>query len=191
MTTDDLLAREAIRHCLLRHFRAADRCDAALMHAAWWDDGRFVGGPVEGTAIEFVPVLMDMLPAAFDAVMHYIANTLIDVAGDCARAELYGIGWHLLIDNPAAIVGAIGETAFANIEYAPGKRFEMLVGVRYAVTLALRGTEWRIITMQPIIEWTRVQPSTGIVEGGLPAAMPTLPHRDTTDASYFGGDWRP
>ena len=191
MTTDDLLAREAIRHCVLRHFRAADRCDAALMHAAWWDDGRFVGGPVEGTAREFVAVLMDMLPAAFDAVMHYIANILIDVADDGARAELYGIGWHLLIDDPAAIAGAIGETAFASIEYARGKRFEMLVGVRYAVTLARRGTEWRIATMQPIIEWTRVQPSAGIVEGGLPAAMPTLPHRDTADASYFGGDWRP
>lgn len=191
MTVDGLLAESAIRRCLLRHFRAADRAEGDLMRAAWWPDGRFVGGPVEGPASEFVDQLMEMLPALFETIMHYIANTLVTVEGEQAKAELYGIGWHLVADDPEAILGTIGEAKFAEFGKDAARRYEMWVGVRYAVTLTQRCGEWRIATMQPVIEWSRVQPYAGISEGGLPAAMPTTPLRSRADASYFGGDWTP
>jgi SnoaL-like domain len=187
MTVDELIAREEIRQCLLRHFRAADRADLDLERAAWWPDGTFVGGPVEGTASDFAAPLFEALPAQFETLMHYIANMLIQVSGDTAHAEIYGIGWHLLADDPEMLKAVLGEAKLAEFGNDVTKRYEMWVGVRYAVELRRREGEWRIFTMQPIIEWTRVQRYSGISEGGLPSAMPTRARRDRGDASYFGG----
>jgi SnoaL-like domain len=192
VTVDDLIAREEIRHCLLRHFRAADRLDIELEKTAFWPDGHFVGGPLDGPMTEFAgPLFEEMLPKSFERVMHYIANMLVTIDGDMAQVELYGIGYHLLVDDAATIEGVIGAKRFNDFGRDANKRYELLVGVRYAVTLQRRGGEWRILTMQPIIEWTRVQHHAGIVDGGLPSAMPTVPMRDRSDASYFGGGWQP
>ncbi len=191
VTIEELLAREDISQCLLRHFRAADRLDLAAEAEAFWPDGRFVGGPVEGPASSFMGSLFDTLRSSFESVMHYIANMAITVTGDCGRAELYGIGWHLLADDAAVVAGVIGEQKFAEFGRNASKRYELWVGVRYAVEMQRRGQEWRILTMQPIIEWTRVQHYNGIAAGGLPAAMPTVPRRDRSDASYFAQEWNP
>ncbi len=54
MTVEDLIAREEIRTSILRHFRAADRLDSELERKAFWEDGHFINGPVEGPLTEFI-----------------------------------------------------------------------------------------------------------------------------------------
>ncbi|WP_068086784.1 nuclear transport factor 2 family protein [Novosphingobium rosa] len=189
MTPDELLAREAIRHCLLRHFRAVDRGDEALERTAFWPDGQYLGGPVAGPASDFVGPLFGLLGSCFERVMHSVTNMLITVSGDSALVEAYATGWQLLADTPEVLEGVLGPAMLADL--APGARYELLIGARYAVEMARREGEWRILTMQPIIEWTRVQQQAGITEGGLPAAMPTVPLRHAGDASYFAGRFQP
>ena len=191
MDVEELLARETIRTVLLRHFRAADRADRDLCQTAWWPDGRFIGGPVEGTATEWLGALFEGLPASYDVLMHYIANMLITVEGSRGLAELYGIGYHLIVDDPDVLKAVMGDTLHADIDQEPGERYEMWVGVRYAVEMQRREGAWRILTMQPIIEWSRVQRYAGIGEGGVPAAMPTPAARDGSDATYFEGAFAP
>lgn len=191
LAIEDLLAREEIRQCVLRHFRAADRADLALERSALWPDARFIGGPVDGTADEFSGPLIAMLPDLFDTLIHYITNLLVTVTGSRGLVEAYGFAYHLIRDDPEALGAVLGEAKLAELAPQAGQRIEMTIGVRYAIEMQRRGEEWRILTMQPIIEWTRVQPWSGIAEGGLVAAMPTPSLRSPTDASYFGGEFRP
>lgn len=188
----ELIDREEIRQCVLRHFRAADRVDADLERAAFWDDGCFVGGPIDGKMSDIIPSLYgELLGQSFDVTCHYIANMMVTVAGNSGFVECYGVGYHLIADNPAALQGVLGEAKYAEIADRPGDRHELLVGVRYAVEMARRQGVWKIFKMQPIIDWTRVQPAAGIVDGGLPAAIAGRGQRSRSDASYFGGDWAP
>lgn len=192
MTVDELLAREEIRQAVLRHFRAADRVDAALERAAFWPDGHFVGGPMDGRIADIVPTLYgDLLGRFFETTCHYIMNLMTTVTGERARVEAYGIGYHLIANDAEALVGVLGEATFAEFGRDSGRRYELLVGVRYAIVLERRAGEWRILTMQPIVDWTRAQPYAGIAAGGLPAAIAARGRRDRDDASYFGQDWTP
>ena len=192
MTVEELIAREEIRTSILRHFRAADRLDIELERKAFWEDGHFINGPVEGPLTEFIgPLFGEILPGSFDLVMHYAQNMLITLEGDAAFVELYATAYHAIADDPAVIAGVIGEAKFAEFGNDASRRYEMLVGVRYVIVMQRRSGEWRIYTMQPIIEWTRVQHCDAITVGGLPAAMPTKACKDRGDASYFGKDWIP
>lgn len=188
MTVEELIAREQIRQSLLRHFRAADRVDAELEERAFWPDGHFIGGPVHGAMAEAIPGLYGgLLGETFETTCHYITNILVTVEGDRGHVECYGVGYHLIADNAETIAGVLG----ADFPLETGQRYELLVGVRYAVVMERRQGEWRILTMEPVIDWTRAQPHAGIGDAGLAATIAGRGQRNHCDASYFGKDWMP
>lgn len=192
MTIEELAAREEIRQCVLRHFRAADRVDAELEREAFWPDGHFVGGPVHGPMAEAIgPLFREMLPQAFETTCHYIANLLLTVEGDRGFVEACGVGYHLIADSPEAAAAVLGEAKLKELNYHPDRRYELLVGVRYAITLERRDGTWKILTMAPVIDWSRAQPYAGIVHGGLPDAISGRGRRDREDPTYFGRGWKP
>lgn len=192
MTVEELIAREEIRQVVLRHFRAADRVDEALERGAFWPDGHYVGGPVHGAMEDAIPGLFgELLGATFEKTCHYITNLLVTVDGDRGFVECYGVGYQLVVDDPAVVESVLGPTAFARFGRDHRQRYELLVGVRYAVVMERRAGEWRILTMEPIVDWTRAQVRDGTGEEGLVSAMAGRGRRDRSDPSYFGAAWAP
>lgn len=188
LKVEELIDREEIRSIILRYFRAADRVDAELGTPTFWEDGQFIGGPLPGPMKDVLPALYgELLPNAFELTLHYIQNLTVKVDGDRGYAEAYAIGYQL-VKGEEAIVGAVGAEAYAR--FGEGSdRVEFLAGVRYAIELERRGKEWRMSTMAPIIDWTRVQPYQGIVgDAGLLGAITNRGTRDRSDQSYFGRD---
>lgn len=192
ITVEELLAREEIRQAILRHFRAVDRVDAALERDAFWEDGQFVGGPVAGPMTEAIPVLYEqLLPGFFESTCHYISNLLVTVDGSSGFVEAYGVGYQVIANRPDALEAVLG--AEAPKENAPdvSRRYELLIGVRYAIRVECREGVWKIATMEPVVDWARVRPYVGIPNGGLPAAIAGRGRRDRADPTYFGRQWKP
>ena len=188
LKVEELIDREEVRSLILRYFRAADRVDAELGTPTFWEDGHFIGGPLAGTMEDVMPALYnDLLPNAFELTLHYIQNLVVTMEGDRGFAEAYAVGYQL-VSGRDAIVGAVGAETYARYG-GDSDRVELLVGVRYAIELERRGGEWRMLTMAPIVDWTRVQPYQGIVgDAGLLAAITNRGKRDRSDQSYFGRD---
>jgi hypothetical protein len=120
---------------VLRYCRGVDRMDRELVRACFHDDahddhGSFVGG---------VDDLLDWmwgLLAKFDRTMHLIGNLLVEVRGDVARSEAYGVAFHR------------GDAA------KPHRN--LVSGFRYIDRFERRGGEWRIARRVVTTEWTRV-----------------------------------
>lgn len=182
MTIDELVAHEEIRQAIYRHFRAADRMDAALDRTAFWDDGVFVGGPFDGPAGEEMPHLYsDTMRTFFSATMHYMSNVLIDLRGDEAFVEIYGMPYHVV--PPGSHAAAFGARA---PELDPALSYELWMGVRYSVRMERRQDVWKIAAMKLVVDWSKVVPYTGLTEadGGVYDIVRLRGTRDGSDPSY-------
>ena len=98
---------------------------------------------------------------------HSIANALVEIDGDAARAETCCTALH--------IVGM------------PGQWFEMVVGGRYLDTLARGAEGWRITERLYVMDWNRQGPATMQDSGGLYDTLRRRGARKPDDPSYA---WR-
>ncbi len=130
MTPDlaDMLAREAIRNCIVRLARGEDRRNAALISSAYWGDATIDFGTFKG---DFATYLGFVVPGdpALPCTLHFLGQTHIELDGDTARAETLVSSYHR-IDTGA------GHT-------------DSTIGGRYLDTLTRRAKEdgageWRI-----------------------------------------------
>jgi hypothetical protein len=88
---DDLLAREAIRACLVRYTRGIDRHDAALVASAYHPDATDDHTMYIGPGKDFGAAANAAHDATWEAHQHYVTNITIDLEGDRAHVESYWI----------------------------------------------------------------------------------------------------
>ncbi|MBB6125354.1 nuclear transport factor 2 family protein [Sphingobium subterraneum] len=189
LSLSELSDREEIRQVIYKHFRAADRLDQALEMEACWDDAVFEGGPVDQLMSEAVPIIYgEMLPKYFDVTNHYMANFLIDVRGDEAFTETYALAYHIVPADEHAIMAVLGPKKFAEMNNDASRRYEFIMGMRYAMRLEKRGGVWKIATIRIVNDWSSAKPYSGVEEEGVYSFLKLRGTRDRTDQSY---PWNP
>lgn len=162
----ELLDKQAITEVVLRYCRGVDRLDLPSVRACYHDDGIDHHTGFDGTADEYVAWLGSVL-GRFTGTLHLVGNQLVDVVGDVARAESYGMAHHW--GEPADDFTVNFTSAF-----------------RYVDRMERRGGEWRIAERWAVREWTRSVPAGTVrpKEGEGPS-----PRRDRADLVYR--DWPP
>lgn len=131
----ELLDKQAIREVVLRYCRGIDRLDRELVRDCYWPEAIDEHGSFVGTRDEYVAWVFDRMLPRYEFTTHHVMNQLIEVDGDRARSETYGISTHRSAPdhNPLDL-----ETAF-----------------RYVDDFERRGGEWRIARRTCTLEWTR------------------------------------
>jgi hypothetical protein len=156
----ELLAERDIRAVVLRYARGIDRLDLELVRSCYWPEATDVHGPFTGTRDEFVDWVGPLLQRQ-TMTMHHLANVLIDLSGDVAAVETYGVAYH-----------AGGKAGDLRWNYA--------AGFRYVDRFERRDGEWRIADRVTVVEW--VTPWDKDVE--RTAVFGDRSRRDTTDPVY-------
>jgi ketosteroid isomerase-like protein len=129
-----LIDKEDIRELVQRYARALDRCDLALMKSVYWEDGIFehadhYNGPAHGFCEHAVAFLTTLGP-----LQHFICQQLIELKGDKAIGESYGLAFHRAAE-------------------ASGKPFDSWVGARLLDRYERRGGVWKIAHRKTVVEW--------------------------------------
>jgi hypothetical protein len=155
----DLIDDRAIRDVVLRYCRGIDRMDQDLVRSCYHPDARDAHGTFEGGVDELITWVWRVL-ARYAVTQHFVANQLVELDGDQARSETYGVAVHR---TPA------------------GKEAGNLVtGFRFIDDFERRG-EWRILRRVATTEWVRVwRPED---DWPVPAGMLTG-RRDRDDPVY-------
>lgn len=130
-----LAAESAIRRVLLTYARGIDRLDLELVRSCYWPEATDVHGTFSGTRDDFLSWVGPLL-RRHTMTMHHLANVLVDVHGDAAGVETYGVAYHS--GEPAGDV-----------------RWNYAAGFRYVDRFARRSGEWRIADRVTVIEWVR------------------------------------
>ena len=89
----EMLDRDRIRNAVVTLARGEDRRDADLVSSAFWPDATFDYGVFEG---DFPAYLAWVTPGA-DSIpntQHVLAQTLIELDGDKAKAETHVVSYH-------------------------------------------------------------------------------------------------
>jgi hypothetical protein len=95
MTVEELLDREAIRDCVFRYCRGADRVDEALMRSSYWPDATDQHGGYSGSARGFIDNALKTLRISEPGI-HQVHNILIDFQPGGALVESYFSAWNML-----------------------------------------------------------------------------------------------
>ena len=128
----ELLDRQAIHDVMMRYARGVDRSDLAMVESCYHPGATDDHGSFKGTVEEFMLWLPEQLEA-FDSLMHFIGNMLIELDGDAAHVETYCVSYHRL----------------------KGQDVDTLFGLRYVDRFEKRNDEWRIATRRIVAEWNR------------------------------------
>lgn len=89
----ELLDRDKVRTCIVRLARGEDRRDAAVLSACFWPDSTFDYAMYKGSFPEY----LDWVVPGADAILntqHVLGQTVIELAGDTAKAETHVISYH-------------------------------------------------------------------------------------------------
>jgi hypothetical protein len=180
MTADEagllrqLLEKERIRQVLYLYVRGVDRFDEDLIRSAFHPDATDQHGDRTFTVGE----LIDWLGGRRSTVeqsMHLVGNVLIELHGDRALVESYGVAHHRYSPGaPESHVGEIAET--------DGLPTRFVTVYRYVDRFERRAGEWRIGHRTVVLEdsWPLV------VKAPLPSAsLWTLAQRDASDPLWL------
>jgi ketosteroid isomerase-like protein len=131
----ELLDKEEIRELVQRYARALDRCDLELMKSVFHDDGVFehadhYKGPAHGFCEHAVGFLSTLGP-----LQHFVCQQLIEVHGETAYGESYGLAFHRAHDPS-------------------GKAFDAIVGARLLDRYTRRNGAWKIAHRKTVVEWS-------------------------------------
>ncbi len=141
----ELADREAIRDCLYRYSRGADRCDEDMLRSAYWEDAFDDHVLFAGSREELIAWVIPLLRAMSQS-QHLIGNIFIRVHGAQADVESYYYGYHR-VGNGAGFHDSISSGRYVD-------RFER------------RDGEWRILRRQVVVDWFRDYPDSGDWENG-------------------------
>ncbi|CAN7336945.1 nuclear transport factor 2 family protein [Phenylobacterium sp. LjRoot219] len=165
---DELADREAIRDCLYRYSRGADRCDEEMIRSAYWPDAIDDHMAFSGTREELIAWMMPIMKGGMDQTQHLIANVLIQLHGAAANVESYFYGFH-------------------RIRGEDGKPRDTIGAGRYLDRFERRDDEWRIAKRTVITDWFRDYPDSADWEAG-PFGMQVPPggrHPDDPSYAFF------
>lgn len=149
--TAELADREAIRDCIYLAARGLDRCDPALLRAAYWPDADIDLEMFGGSIDQFVEKSIRSLETNYESAMHSVSNILIRLDGDAAGVESHVYGYHCYTGD--------------------GSRRDAIICGRYLDRFARRQGEWRIAARTVIVDWFRIYPDSGDWHEG-PLGMP-------------------
>jgi ketosteroid isomerase-like protein len=129
-----LLDQQAIRDVVLRYCRGIDRLDLELVRDCYHPDATDEHGGFVGDRDEYVEWVGGIL-GRFAGTMHVVANQLVEVTGDAARSETYGVAYH-----------------WGDPPDDQGRNFT--TGFRYVDRFERRDDRWRIARRVAVREWT-------------------------------------
>lgn len=159
----ELSDKQEIAEVVLRYCRGVDRLDLAAVRACYHDDGIDHHTGFSGDADAYVAWL-DTVLRRFSGTMHFIGNQLVEVWGDVARCESYGMAhhWGDPVDD-------------ASLNFTSG--------FRYVDRMERRAGVWKVAERWAVREWTRLVPADTVrpKEGQGPG-----PRRDRTDPVFQG-----
>lgn len=157
---DVLLAKQAIRELVYQIARGVDRADAALITAAFHDDGTDDHGAYQGSAAGFAEWATSFPMARSQ---HHIGNVIAEVDGDSARAESYFSAQH---NWPV-----------------DGVMMQVMAGGRYLDTFERRQSVWKLTHRHAIYDWEQLVPQQE-QEGSRTDGTRAWGERGTGDPSY-------
>lgn len=136
-----LLDKQEISEVLARYFRGADRMDRELVRSCYHSDAVDVHGGFEGGVEEYIEWSFALL-RKYTSTFHFMGNVLIELDGDRARSETYGVAYH---------------------RKAGGRPQDNLItGFRFIDDFERRdGGAWRIARRLGTTEWCRVDDEAG------------------------------
>ncbi len=117
----DLVDRAAISDLILRYSRAVDRRDWDEVLACFTPDAQVDYGRFQGNAEEVFGSIRKAFKL-FEHTMHFMEPRVIEIVGDGARAETYGIAYHRRTQD--------------------GQPKDLVVGLRYSDELVRREDAW-------------------------------------------------
>ena len=156
----ELLDRRDIEDVVLRYCRGIDRIDRELVRSCYHPDAYDDHGSFRGSVDEFLDWVFRLL-ARYSQTMHFVGNVLVELEGDVAAAETYGIAFHRSERNEPQL--------------------NLMTGFRYLDRFERRDAVWRIATRTAVTEWSRIDDSAGRWE--TPEGFLTG-QRDRGDALY-------
>ena len=146
---------------MLRYCRGIDRMDRELVRSCYHPDATDSHGNFEGGVEEFLDFAWRLL-ARYECSMHFVGNLLVEIAGDAAVAETYGVALHRSAD--------------------PRPQANLVNGFRFVDRFERRGGgPWRIAKRVAVSEWSRVEEAAG--RWPIPPEL-ERGRRDRDDALY-------
>ena len=133
---EELLDREAIRHCLMRYSRGIDRMDEELVLGVYWPDAVDEHLEFTGSPAEFVAYCMPLM-TGMDQTSHLLGNILIAIDGDRGDVETYFQAFHRLKGDSVSSAR------------------DLVVAGRYLDRFERRQDEWRIAKRVVVLDWFR------------------------------------
>ena len=135
-----LVDRQAIADVLARYCRGVDRLDRDLVVSCYHPDATDEHGSFTGGVEAYVDWAFRLL-RRYTSTMHLLGNVLVELAGDVALSESYGIAHH-------------------RTEPPPGEAFDpkgnLVTGFRFVDRFERRDGAWRIARRVATTEWSRV-----------------------------------
>jgi hypothetical protein len=163
----ELLDERAIRTVVLTYCRGIDRMDRGLVRSCYHDDAVEEHGSFRGTIDEYIEWVWTVL-ARYDRTVHLVANQLVELRGDRAHCETYGIAFHE--GDPED----------------PTKN--LTTGFRYLDRFERRDRGWKILQRVAVTDWCRLLPAESrwaipdhLLAGGRGSADPLYESRSWLD----------
>lgn len=181
-----LLDKDAIHDVLLRYARGIDRLDIDMLRSAFWDDGGFEDGLVEGPAKDFIPGLLgETVRGMFAMTQHFISNVRVEFDGpQIAFTESYFLAFHLLNPGEEVLNTMLGQQRMRELGGDYSRSYELFVAGRYFDRMEKRGAGWRIQKRRFVSDWTTCGPASGLGRGGFAQLWKLWGSRDRDDPSY-------
>lgn len=160
---DAVISRQQIADLTMAYCRGVDRADTELLAGVFHDDSSVVSGVFNGNGKQFAETICQVVQDSFEQTFHSIANQWIEVDGD----------------------GAIGETYVIAVSTTRGEApTDTLTGGRYVDRFARRDGRWGIAERTFVLDWTRTEPSTRDMAGGMYGALDLHGARGSADPVY-------
>jgi hypothetical protein len=118
----------------MRYGRAVDRQDIEAVAACFAPDAKYDGSIGDGTIATMLEALREIMPR-YERTMHLLGIQVIEVSGNTARCETYGIVHHRLRQ--------------------PSEPRDLVVGVCYLDELACLDRGWVITKRTARVDWQR------------------------------------
>jgi hypothetical protein len=180
-----VIDRQQIEGAIYRYARGVDRCDSELLLSAFWEDGRFIGGPIDGKVYELGPLMVANMKKRFSTTSHLFGNIHIDFTEAGAESESYAIAYHRTLPERESIEAYLGPDFLLETRGSAEQSYDVLFGARYLDQWAQRGGTWKILSRRIVPDWNQIMPSSMRNSGGIFDRLQLRPTRDRTDASYI------
>lgn len=181
----ELTDRQQIQEIIYYRSRGIDRLDADLVASAFWPDARF---PARGESRNAEEAIRNLVEAKVRKRLasshHMIGNIIIELDGDRAYTETYGIAHHRTWPNRESNADVLGAECLAALGSDPDAEHVLITGFRYLDRFERREGVWKIAERRLVFDWSHTAVYLGGERGGLYAETPYRGQRGKEDISY-------